>query len=274
VVSSFETLSEDEWDAVKRVWDLLDDGHVEHARNETRSLLARRPHHPDLCIVDAAVALEEGEAERALQALGGAERSADPALFFHLRALSHYELFQLEPARDDAERALAIRPDLAEGHELLSKVLDHLGDEAGAGEHAEAAREIDPDVFPPPLEVSDQDFDAVVERSLAELPAPVRKELEELPVLVEPLPSREILTSEHPVLSPDILGLFVGRHLLERRHDDVPGAPGAIFLFRKNLLRACEDQEELAREIRVTVQHEVGHLLGLDEDDLEHWGLA
>jgi predicted Zn-dependent protease with MMP-like domain len=83
-----------------------------------------------------------------------------------------------------------------------------------------------------------------------------------------------VLSAEQPPLAPDLLGLFVGRHLLERSHDDLPSAPGAIFLFRRNLLRTCRSKEELAREIRITVQHEVGHLLGLDEEDLERWGLG
>ena len=83
-----------------------------------------------------------------------------------------------------------------------------------------------------------------------------------------------MLSHEKPVLSPDILGLFVGHHLMGRTHDEAPSAPGAIYLFRRNLLRSCADREELAKEIRITVQHEVGHLLGLDEDDLEEWGLA
>ena len=54
----------------------------------------------------------------------------------------------------------------------------------------------------------------------------------------------------------------------------LPGAPGAIYIFRRNLLRSCADLEELKREVRITVQHEVGHLLGLDEDELEEWGLG
>ena len=83
-----------------------------------------------------------------------------------------------------------------------------------------------------------------------------------------------MLTEADPPLSPDLLGLFVGRHIFSQSHTAVPGAPGAIFLFRKNLLRACADADELAREIRVTVQHEVGHLMGLDEDELEDWGLG
>lgn len=270
----YDTLSEEEWQGVERVWDLVEEGETERARTEIDRLLARRPGHPDLLILDAAVALEEGDAERALRSLKGAERSADPALFFHLRAAAAFQLVRLEQARDDAKRALAINPELAESHDLLARVFEFLNDAANATDHAEAAAAIDPEVFAPPLAIDDEEFDALVEQSLLELPARVREHLNELPVLVEPLPSPAILTADRPPLSPDILGLFVGRHLMERTHDELPGSPGAIFLFRRNLLRVCADREELAREIRITVQHEVGHLLGLDEDDLEQWGLA
>ena len=271
---SYETLSETEWEAVERVWDLLDEGKTDRARTEMDALLERRPGHPDLRITDAAVALDEGEAERALIALQGAELSADPSLFFHLRAAAHYEMVELEAAREDGYRALAINPEIAETHALVAKTLEFLGDTAAAGEHAGIAHEIDADRFPLPLEVSDEEFDALVEKSVLELPAEVRKHLEELPVLVEPLPSRDVLTAEKPAISPDVLGLFVGRHLMERTHSDLPGAPGAIYLFRRNLLRVCPDRDDLAREVRITVQHEVGHLLGMDEDDLEKWGLG
>lgn len=271
---NYETLTEAEWLEVEKVWDLLDEGAIERARLAADALLARRPGHPDLRIVDAAVALEEGEPERALRALEGAERSADPTWFFHLRGRAAYELARFEAARDDARRALAVRPDAAETHELLSRVLEHLGDLEGAREHAAEAATIDPEAFPPPLEVSDDEFDALVEQSLRELPERVRRHLDELPVVVEPLPSRALLTAETLALAPDLLGLFVGNDLFERSHQDLPAVPGAIYLFRRNLLRACADRDELAREVRITVQHEVGHLLGLDEDDLEEWGLA
>ncbi len=271
---AYETLTETEWDQVKRIWGLLDDGELDRARIELDDLLRRRPGHPDLRIVDASIAIDEGDPQRAFEALKGAERSADPALFFHLRALSGFQLARFEDARADAERALAVQPDMAETHDLLARVLEYMGDAKGAAEHAEEAEELDPELCPLPLEVSDEEFDQVVEKSLRELPAAVRERLAEIPVLVEPLPGRELLTSGDPPLTPDLLGLFVGRHLLERHSDDLPSAPGAIYLFRRNLLRACADREELEREIRTTVQHEVGHLLGLDEDDLDNWGLA
>jgi len=271
---AFDTLTESEWEKVQDVWDLLDTERLEEAREALDALLAARPGHPDLRVVDATLLLEEGEPRRALKALDGAEQSADPAVFFHLRGLAHHDLLEFDAALADGERALAIRPDMPEAHDLVSRVLEHLGRWKDSADHAESANALDPERYPLPLEMDDAEFDNCVVKSLAGLPAPVRKELDLIPVIVEPLPDREILLEDDPPLAPDLLGLFVGRHLMERSHTDTPSAPGAIHLFRRNLLRMCETREELEREIRITVQHEVGHLLGLDEDDLERWGLA
>jgi predicted Zn-dependent protease with MMP-like domain len=49
--------------------------------------------------------------------------------------------------------------------------------------------------------------------------------------------------------------------------------PATIQLFRCNLARVASDREELLEEVRVTLLHEIGHYLGLDEDDLEARGL-
>ena len=270
----FETLTEAEWDRVDRGWELLESGELEAARAAVDELLKIRGRHADVAILDAALAIEEGRPEQSLEALQAAAESADPALFFHIRALAHFHLVQVEAARADTDRALAIRPHLPEAHALLAKIHDFLGETQRAAEHSREAYELDPEGFPLPMEMDDEAFDHLVEDSLRELPVRVREPLEEIAVLVEPMPSRAMLTSERPPLPPDILGLFVGRHLLERQHDDLPSSPGAIHLFRRNLLRVCKDRDELVHEIRVTVQHEVGHLLGLDEDDLEEWGLA
>ena len=270
----YETLTEAEWTQVDKIHDLLDDGDTESARRALDELLRRRPDHPDLRIEDATLKLDANQPSQALAALAGAERSADPARYFFLRAMAHHELSRFAEAEADALRALAVHPGDAAAHDLLSRSRDHMGDKEGAAEASEAAAELDPENFPEPLEMSDAEFDALVEKAIADLPDKVREKLDELPVLVQPLPSTEMLTEADPPLSPDLLGLFVGRHIFSQSHTAVPGAPGAIFLFRKNLLRACADADELAREIRVTVQHEVGHLMGLDEDELEDWGLG
>jgi len=270
----FQTLSESEWKRVDAVRDLVTEGRLDAARSELRTLLSRRPGHPDLRIVEAMVAIEEGEPRRALESLRGAERSADPAEYFYLRALARFDLADFDAARSDAEQALAVHPDLARGHDLLSRVLEHLGDDEGARAHAGEAYGIDPEACPLPLEVNDEEFDAIVRQSIRELPPRYERLLQEVPVVVQPLPTRAMLAGDEPALPPDLLGLFVGRSLLERSHQDVPTDPEVILLFRRNLLRECGDRDELAREIRITVQHELGHLLGGEEEDLEDWGLA
>lgn len=267
----YETLSETEWMQVERIRDLQDEGELEEARAALEGMLRKRPGQADLCIEDAALRLAEGEPAAALDALRGAERAADPAMFFYLRAAARYDLVRFEESLDDARRALAIHPDMAAAWDLVSRTLEHLGEPEEAAKAAQEAADIDADNFPLPLEVSDADFDAIVRRSLEEMSKPVRDRLQSIAVLVEPLPSRKVLMAEEPALSPDVLGLFVGNHIFS---EAVSPDPGAIFLYRRNLLRACLDDEELAREIRITVQHEVGHLMGLDEDELDDWGLA
>jgi predicted Zn-dependent protease with MMP-like domain len=270
----YETLSEAEWTQIDHIHDLLEEGELDDARRTLDELLRQRPDHPDLRVEDATLKLEANQPKQALAALSGAERSADPARFFFLRAMAHHELSRFAESEADVLRALAVHPGDPAAHDLLSRTRDHLGDAEGAAEASEVAAELDPENFPEPLEMTDGEFDALVERAIADLPDKVREKLDELPVLVQPLPSNDMLTEVDPPLSPDLLGLFVGRHIFAQSPTAVPGAPGAIFLFRKNLLRACSDADELAREVRVTVQHEVGHLMGLDEDELEDWGLA
>jgi predicted Zn-dependent protease with MMP-like domain len=47
-----------------------------------------------------------------------------------------------------------------------------------------------------------------------------------------------------------------------------------IFLFKRNLEKVAQSRPELVEQIQVTVKHEVGHYLGLDEDEIDRLGLA
>ena len=52
------------------------------------------------------------------------------------------------------------------------------------------------------------------------------------------------------------------------------GLPDRIFIFRNPLLDMCEDLEDLAEEIRITVVHEVAHHFGIDDSRLHDLGYA
>ena len=109
-----------------------------------------------------------------------------------------------------------------------------------------------------------------VTATLASLPGPVRERVRPLPVTYETVPNAAIIADGY---EPDLLGLFVGSALDEEAQSLSP-LPPQIILFLENLWDFAENDDEIFREeVRVTYLHELGHYLGLDEDDLFDRGL-
>ncbi|WP_028654743.1 MULTISPECIES: metallopeptidase family protein [unclassified Nocardioides] len=117
-----------------------------------------------------------------------------------------------------------------------------------------------------PVEMSPEEFDALVDTALDEIPEELARLVHNVVVLVE---------DEPPEGEPDdLLGLYDGVALTERDSGLVPHLPDRIFLFRGPLLDMCEDAEELAEEVRITVVHEVAHHFGIDDARLHDLGYA
>jgi predicted Zn-dependent protease with MMP-like domain len=117
-------------------------------------------------------------------------------------------------------------------------------------------------------------FDAVVEEALASLPEPIRRYLANVAIAVEDLPADDDLLASDPPLSPSILGIFRGSPLGQKGSmDPWSHFPSSIVLYQKNLQRFARDRKELVEQIGITLIHEVGHFLGLDEEQLWERGL-
>ncbi len=56
--------------------------------------------------------------------------------------------------------------------------------------------------------------------------------------------------------------------------NDVTDDITRVILFKKNLEKLCRDRNDLIEQIQITVRHEVGHHLGLSEEDLDRLGLG
>ena len=96
------------------------------------------------------------------------------------------------------------------------------------------------------------------------------KNAKAVPVIFEPEPSKELVTDG---VEPDLLGLFSGSSFPEALADD--SAPPTVHLFLENLWEYSEEDEPtFIEEVRITYLHELGHYLGMEEDDLEKRGLA
>ena len=109
---------------------------------------------------------------------------------------------------------------------------------------------------------------AQVETTLAALPGPLREQAKKLPVTFERVPNAGLQADG---IEPDTLGLFAGPDFADA--DAVP-MPPQIILFLENLWDFAGGDEKIFRdEVRATLLHELGHYLGLDEDDLAQRGL-
>lgn len=103
------------------------------------------------------------------------------------------------------------------------------------------------------------DFEQQVEAALDDLPPEIAAALANVAVVVE---------EENPD-EPDLFGWYDG---LGPAPDHAGALPDRIVIYRRPLERAFADPEELRREIRITVLHEVGHFFGLDEERIRELG--
>lgn len=126
-------------------------------------------------------------------------------------------------------------------------------------------------------------FDDLLEDILAELPDDLHDLLEEVPLIVEDEPSRQLLAemniSRHDA---DLCGLHWGVALTERSVEHSGRIPDRIMLFRGPIMRLAQAQtppggdilQSIDEQIYITLLHEIGHHFGLDEDELEELGYA
>jgi predicted Zn-dependent protease with MMP-like domain len=99
----------------------------------------------------------------------------------------------------------------------------------------------------------DRSFETHVRRALDGLPEWIAARLENVAVVVE---------DEDPD-EPDLYGVF----------DEPEFLPARVAIYRRPLEQDFgDDPDELERQIRITVLHELAHYFGLDEDRLEELG--
>lgn len=123
------------------------------------------------------------------------------------------------------------------------------------------------------LYLSEERFIETVEDTLERMPPVARRALGNVAIIVEDYPEAWIVDDD--VADPRILGLFDGPDIAtEHSIDAVLDGPARIYIFRWNIERTCSTEEEAIEQVEITVLHEVGHYLGLDEEALHFIGLG
>lgn len=254
----------------------LDEGDAEAALELCRQVLAQQPNHPGALFVAADAERTIGDLERAeigYRAVTLLTTDHSPA-WSGLAAVL-FDQLRFDEARVAALRALRVDPTNPEANHVRGMLRERRGDLHGAQRDFIRAARSDPAGYPMPERLTDAMIAAVVEEAKASMHPSVRNYLEQVAFVVEEVPSEDLCREFDPPAFPgELLGFFSGAALSDRSSAD-PGAqlPSTIVLFRRNLERLARDREHLIEELRVTVLHEVGHFLGLDEEDLEARGL-
>jgi predicted Zn-dependent protease with MMP-like domain len=154
----------------------------------------------------------------------------------------------------------------------LALVHERLEEDELAEACFDRANALDPDHYPLPAGVDDAFFRAVVTEALDNLPRSIREYIADVPIVVEDYPSEEMIAEQN--VSPQVLGLYIGVPRTEAESVQHDGDFTRVILYKKNVEKICRDRDDLIEQIQITVRHEVGHHLGLSEEDLERLGLA
>lgn len=204
--------------------------------------------------------------------------SADPGLAAHpevrlLRAIA------IGAARgEDAELPvlkglIEDYPDFADAHAELANVYELKGDRKRTIEHLLEVRRLDEEqdrlVGFDPSEYEEFIVETA-KRTIMSLPPGFKKLIENVPILLEDRPSEDLVRDG---FDPRALGLFDGANHEHHSGAKIVDAPTRIVLYTANLTASCENEEELAEEVEITVLHELGHYFGLEEEDMERLGL-
>lgn len=248
---------------------------LELAQRGSRRAIARRrrnaPLAADLAVLEAQALNDLGRSDEALERVDAALRIAPgrgDAL--HEKGVALFDLSRFADAKTVLEKALTIQPDDAYTHQMLGLTLEELGQTQAADAELAKAVALAPGELTPPVLISTAEFQKEIDAVIAQLPPDRKARVQSIKVEIEDLPEAADLKAVQPPFPPTILGLYrgpVGR--TPAPGDESP----SIVLYRKNLARAVKTRTELTEQIRDTLLHEIGHLEGLDEDDLRRRGM-
>jgi predicted Zn-dependent protease with MMP-like domain len=263
-------------EAFARAAQALDEGDLDQARRHAqaglracdRAGVAAAERVPGLYVLAAVHAerLEDEAATNLLEQVVALDPDHADALYLQAKLLlARWEFAAAERllarwSDDDAEASvLHLRATLAELQ----------GRQRDADRLYRLAADLDPDGFPPPVRIDDEEAHALLHDTIASMPKAVVATFDNLSVEILAVPDRVL----HRDVDPEILGLYAGTPLGETESSPMR-LPDRVYIFKRNLERIAADRDELIEQLRITLLHELGHHLGWDEDDLAERGLG
>ncbi len=127
------------------------------------------------------------------------------------------------------------------------------------------------DYGPATMECTRRRFEELVSEALDAIPDDLGERMENIAVVVEEWPTSEQVGDR----SGTLLGLYEGIDLTRRGPMSYEMVmPDKVTIFRGPICAICETEDDLRRQVYVTVVHEIGHHFGIDDERLGELGWA
>jgi predicted Zn-dependent protease with MMP-like domain len=116
-----------------------------------------------------------------------------------------------------------------------------------------------------PIDVTPERFEELVADALDAIPDELAERMDNVAVFIADRSRQR-----------GLLGLYQGVPLTARgnSYGIGGGTPDRITIFRENILARCRTEDQVVRQVTVTVVHEVAHHFGIDDARLHELGWA
>ncbi len=117
------------------------------------------------------------------------------------------------------------------------------------------------------MQLTDEQFDALITRAMDELPQEYIKGLDNVVILMadDPTPDQ---VEKMKLQGKLLLGLYEGVPLIQRGNGWSGMLPDKITLFKNQILAIVHDEQSLFEQVKRTLWHEIAHYYGLDHEQM------
>ncbi len=112
-------------------------------------------------------------------------------------------------------------------------------------------------------------FEELVRMGLGLIPDEIAKQMSNVDIEVQDMPSQQQLASAGVSRGHTLLGLYVGIPLTRRTSGYNMAMPDRIIIFQRPLEARSRDDDDLVERVRDTVIHEVAHHFGISDERLD-----